>query len=85
MTEEDCVLSKPEVDESFPIASPHRLLSDKEVAKMLGCSTRHVRRQADAGMMPWGVKVGNLRRWPAKSLEDWVVAGCPRARKLGRG
>ena len=85
MIEETCVLSQPDVDESSPITSSHRLLNEKEVAKMLGCSPRTVRRQADAGTMPWGVKVGNLRRWPAKSLEDWVVAGCPKVRKLGRG
>ncbi len=85
MTEEACVLSQPDVDESYPLASPYRLLDKKEVAKMLTCSTRHVLRQADTGKMPWGVKFGNLRRWPAKSLEDWVDAGCPTVRKLCRG
>ena len=85
MRETSNVLSRPDVDETSPIASSCQLLGGAEVAKMLGCSTRHVLRQADAGRMPWGVKVGNLRRWPVKALEDWIMAGCPAVRKLGRG
>lgn len=31
---------------------------------------------ADSGGMPFGLKVGGLRRWNANELREWTDAGC---------
>jgi excisionase family DNA binding protein len=63
-----------------PYESPV-LLNARDVARLLGCSWRHVFRLADRGEMPWGVKVGRLRRWDRASLEAWIASGCKPVRK----
>lgn len=55
-----------------------------EVAARLGCSVRHVFRMADAGLMPWGFKLGTLRRWNSDEIESWVSGGAKPVRKGGR-
>jgi excisionase family DNA binding protein len=57
------------------------MLDVGEVARLLGCSTRHVYRLSDRGAMPPPVKLGALVRWPRRSLEAWIANGCPSARK----
>jgi excisionase family DNA binding protein len=56
----------------------------KEVGRLLGCSWRTVFRLADAGRIPWGVKLGSLRRWDLSQIEDFIAAGCQPVRKGGR-
>jgi excisionase family DNA binding protein len=67
--------------ESSPAHSP-ALLDVRAVAKMLGCSPRHVYRLSDAGKMPAGLKLGALVRWRATEIEQWVGAGCPAVRRV---
>jgi excisionase family DNA binding protein len=68
-----------------PSAPAQRRLSDaKEVSARLGCSWRHVLRMADRGLMPWGIKLGALRRWDMDQLEEWIKAGCKPVRQMGR-
>jgi hypothetical protein len=31
--------------------------------------------------MPWGIKLGTLRRWDADVIERWIGEGCPPVRK----
>ncbi|MCP4035314.1 MAG: helix-turn-helix domain-containing protein [bacterium] len=57
-----------------------QLISAVEVGELLGCSARTVRRHADAGLMPWGCKLGHLRRWNSHEIDAWIAAGCPRVR-----
>ena len=60
------------------------LLDVQAVARLLGCSTRHVYRLSDGGKMPAPVKVGALVRWRRSGpdgIEAWVAAGCPAVRK----
>jgi hypothetical protein len=65
--------------------SPARRLGDVEaVADLCSWSTRTVLRAADAGLMPAGFKIGGLRRWDLKVIEEWIAAGCPRVRTLAR-
>ena len=66
-----------------PIA-PRRFLDAKQVGARLACSWRHVLRMADQGLMPWGVKLGALRRWDAEELEVWIKNGCRPIRQAGR-
>lgn len=55
---------------------PAILIDVDEVATMCGCSTRHVRRLADAGRMPAPVNLGALLRWNRAVIEAWIAAGC---------
>jgi excisionase family DNA binding protein len=72
---------------SPPAVAPAALLDVQAVAKMLGCSARHVYRLADRGAMPRPVKLGSLIRWRRSTgdamtgVEDWVNAGCPSCRE----
>jgi excisionase family DNA binding protein len=60
------------------------LLTVKELARLLGCSARHVYRMSDGGQMPPPVKLGALVRWNRKVLESWIADGCPAVRKTTR-
>jgi excisionase family DNA binding protein len=64
---------------------PHRLIDAKEVGRMLGCSWRHVLRLADEGVLPWGYKLGRLRRWDLSEIEAFIASGCKPVRQSGRG
>jgi predicted DNA-binding transcriptional regulator AlpA len=65
--------------------TPRRRLGDaKAVADRSGMSVRSVYRFADAGFMPWGVKVGSLRRWDMDEIERWIADGCKPLRKGAR-
>jgi excisionase family DNA binding protein len=63
-----------------PTDSLVQLLDVKAVAEILGVSTRHVYRLADAGRMPRPVKLGALVRWSRANLDEWIAAGCPNDR-----
>ncbi|WP_390623688.1 helix-turn-helix transcriptional regulator [Telmatocola sphagniphila] len=57
--------------------TPGKRLGDaKEVARLLDCSWRHVLRMADAGLLPWGCKLGTLRRWDLDEISKWISEGC---------
>ena len=59
------------------VAEPGRRLIDaKEAGRVLGCSWRTVLRLADAGKIPFGVKLGALRRWDAAELDAFIAGGC---------
>lgn len=58
------------------------LIDVKEVAALCGCSTRHVRRLADAGKMPSPIKLGALLRWRRDAVESWIHNGCPAMRNV---
>jgi excisionase family DNA binding protein len=53
------------------------LLDVRAVAALLGCSTRHVYRLADASRMPAPVRIGALVRWRRTDIESWLDARCP--------
>lgn len=55
------------------------VFSVQEVCALLGgVSVRSVYRNADAGRMPYGFKLGGLRRWRKAELLDWLSQGCPK-------
>jgi len=67
---------------SSSAVSPAKLVDVEHAAEMLGCSSRHVYRLADAGKMPAPVRLGSLVRWNRSTLEDWIAAGCPPVRTV---
>jgi predicted DNA-binding transcriptional regulator AlpA len=69
------------VESSATLSPPRRLLDAKEVGQMLGCSWRHVVRLADEGVLPWGFKLGRLRRWDMSVIESFIASGCKPVRQ----
>ena len=68
----------PASDQSEPAA----LKDVAEVAALLGCSTRHVWRMADAGHFPRPVSVGvKLKRWPLCAVLKWIDEQAASARR----
>ena len=64
---------------------PGILIDIDDFAKILACSTRHVRRLVDRGRIPQPVKLGALLRWVKTDVDKWIAAGCPNCRKgVGR-
>jgi excisionase family DNA binding protein len=61
------------------------LVDVKRVGELLNCSWRTVLRLADQGAMPWGVKVGSLRRWNEAEIRAWVEGGCKPVRGPRKG
>ena len=55
------------------------MLNVRDVAKLMQCSDRHVSNLWRQGLIPPPVKLGTLVRWPRKTIEDWIAAGCPAA------
>lgn len=62
-----------------PAAEP-AMLDVKGVARLLGCSPRHVTRLVEGGAMPPPVRLGALVRWDRAALAKWMAAGCPAVR-----
>lgn len=52
------------------------LLDVRDVARLLGCSRRHVYRLSDGGRMPAPLKLGTLVRWRRAALLEWIDGGC---------
>ena len=61
------------------IPNPERatLLRRRDVARLLGCSTRHVDRLSRAGKLPRPLRLGTLLRWRRSDVLVWIERGCP--------
>lgn len=53
------------------------LLTVADVARLLGCSARHVSRLIAKAVVPAPVRLGALVRWSRPSIERWIADGCP--------
>ena len=60
------------------------LLTVSDVAVILICSSRTVRRLADAGMMPVPLRLNSLLRWRRADIDEWIAAGCRSCRPSRR-
>ncbi len=67
-----------------PADASAKLLDVQAVAKMLGCSQRHIYRLTDRGVMPGPIKLGALIRWNRAAVEEWIDQGCPSCRRAGK-
>ena len=47
------------------------------LTRVLDISLRHVWRLNDAGKLPASIRLGKLVRWPKRSIDEWLAAGCP--------
>lgn len=62
-----------------PVVSAE-LLRIEDVCALLRTTKRSVYRLADAGKMPFGLKLNGMRRWRRAELMDWLAASCPPVR-----
>lgn len=58
------------------------LLAIRQVAEMLNCSTRHIRRLADRNAMPKPMRLGHLVRWRRADIERWIEGDCQPIRAI---
>ena len=64
---------------------PGRMLIDvRTVAAKYGADERSIFRWADAGKIPFGVKLGSLRRWDVSEIDAHIADGCKAVRQVGR-
>ena len=64
---------------------PGRMLIDvRIVAAKYGADERSIFRWADAGKIPFGVKLGSLRRWDVAEIDAHIAAGCKPVRIAGK-
>ncbi len=62
---------------------PGRIMGNVEtVAAKYGCDSRSVFRWADAGKIPFGVKLGSLRRWDITEIDAHIAGGCKPVRSV---
>lgn len=62
---------------------PGRMLIDvKIVAAKYGCDERSVFRFADAGKIPFGIKLSSLRRWDAAEIDAHIANGSKPVRSV---
>jgi predicted DNA-binding transcriptional regulator AlpA len=52
-----------------------------DLARRYKTSTRHIFRMDDRGQMPWGMKLGHLRRWSRDEIVAWEATGCAPVRQ----
>ena len=64
-----------------PESVPHLLLNAGQMAKLLGCSVRHVYRLSGTGRMPSPLHLGALVRWNREAVKQWIENGCPGGRE----
>ncbi len=63
---------------SSTFTAPEPLLVDaKDVARMLGVSTRTLWRHVSSGQMPQPVRFGKSTRWRLAEVKAWIASGCP--------
>ena len=62
---------------------PGRMLIDvRTVAAKYGADERSIFRWADAGKIPFGVKLGSLRRWDIVEIDAHIAGGCKPIRRV---
>ncbi len=73
------------VDVAAPAMTGKRLVGKEMVAKKYGAATRSILRWADAGVIPFGIKLGSRRLWDVDAIDAHIAAGCPRVRGIKGG
>lgn len=69
-----------------PPLPPGRILIDVQtVAAKYGADERTIFRWADAGRIPFGLKVGWLRRWDLAEIDAHIANGCRPIRSSKKG
>jgi excisionase family DNA binding protein len=78
------VRTMPRLTPTAAAGSEKILLSTLEVAVLLGCSVKHVRRLAARGELPPPVRLGHLVRWSRQTLEEFFTRPTEKDEKSGK-
>jgi excisionase family DNA binding protein len=54
---------------------PTRLLTVRDIAERLAVSDATVRRLRRRGVLPQGIELGGVLRWPPEEIDAWISAG----------
>jgi excisionase family DNA binding protein len=63
-----------------PARRPAATYTAAEVAALLRCSVKHVRRRTAAGTVPGAVRFGRLVRYSREAVDRWLAGGVADAR-----
>ena len=79
-------MTKAPVRQPIPVepATDSLLLRPADAARICGVSVRNWRSWYAAGRIPAPVKVGSLKLWRKRDLDNWADAGCPSRPELKR-
>lgn len=53
------------------------LLDAREVAELLGVESKTIFRMSQRGDFPLPIKVGRLRKWSRRAVENWIEKSQP--------
>ena len=67
-----------------PLPLGRRLIDVHTVAAKYEADERSIFRWADAGKIPFGVKLGSLRRWDLAEIDAHIANGCRPIRSAGK-
>ena len=85
MTDTKTAAVEPSPSTNFRPMPPGRMLIDvRAVAQKYGADERSIFRWADCGRIPFGVKLGSLRRWDLAEIDSHIAAGCKPIRIAGK-
>lgn len=60
-----------------PPPAPAGTYTASDIAALLKCSTRHVRRLDDRRLIPGRIATGRLVRFARQLVDRWILDGCP--------
>ncbi len=61
----------------LPADERRLILRDVDLARLLGCSVRHVWSLDVRGLIPPAVHLGRCKRWSRPIIEQWAAMNCP--------
>ena len=58
------------------------MLTEREMAELIGCDPRTIRRLEKSGTIPPAVRIGGSKRWFRSDIEEWIAElRAPQGRK----
>lgn len=81
MSDPSAAVERPSTN-SPPVPPGKRLINKHVVAAKYDADPRSIVRWADGGIIPYGIKLGSLRKWDADEIDAHIANGCPRVRPL---
>lgn len=57
-----------------PDPATEQMITERELATMLHCDQRTVRRLEQAGVLPAAIRFGGSKRWRLQQVSEWISA-----------
>ncbi len=75
----------PQISEHPAPISTQEYFDADDLGRRYKASSRSIFRWADRGLIPAGTRIGALRRWSRRTIEDWESRGCRPVRSTQGG